>query len=338
MIQPMRLENKMLPVCRAYDLDIKSPEENWLIRSIWGYSAVGMIGGAPKCCKSWLGLDMAVSVASGTNCLGCFEVVQKGVVLAFLAEDALSNVRERLESICLSRQIDLKKLNLYVITSSSLRLDSKDDQTLLKKTLQEYRPKLLLLDPLVRLHRLDENSAADISRLLGFVRYLQRAYDTAIVLVHHASKKQRSQPGQTLRGSSDLHAFGDSNAYLSRRKDRLILQLEHRSAKPESPIEIRLVSEKDGSNTHLEAVSLATPINPEISLSDRILELIGKTEKPWRRTLIRKQLMVNNQMLGHALTALEENNLIQRTSKGWMGINCSEVETKPEDGLEQLKS
>jgi RecA-family ATPase len=70
------------------------------------------------------------------------------------------------------------------------------------------------------LHRLDENSAADISQLLGFLRELQRTHDTAIVLVHHASKKHRAQPGQALRGSSDLHAFGDSNACLWRASRR----------------------------------------------------------------------------------------------------------------------
>ena len=48
---------------------------------------------------------------------------------------------------------------------------------------------------------------------------MQRTYHTAIALVHHASKKHRAQPGQALRGSSDLHAFGDSNAYLARRKE-----------------------------------------------------------------------------------------------------------------------
>jgi hypothetical protein len=29
-----------------------------------------MIGGAPKCAKTWLELDMALSVATGTACLG----------------------------------------------------------------------------------------------------------------------------------------------------------------------------------------------------------------------------------------------------------------------------
>ena len=43
----------------------------------------------PKCSKTWLGLDIALSVATGTACLGKYAVPQPGPVLVYLAEDAL---------------------------------------------------------------------------------------------------------------------------------------------------------------------------------------------------------------------------------------------------------
>ena len=67
----------------------------------------------------------------------------------------------------------------------------------------------------MRLHRLDENSAADISGLLGFLRQLNRQHDVAVGLVHHMAKRARQDPGQALRGSSDLHAWTDSACYLA---------------------------------------------------------------------------------------------------------------------------
>jgi len=205
-----------LPVQRAAEREVQPPEQTWLIQDLWGLAAVGIVGGAPKCCKSFLGLDMALSVASATPCLGRFTVQAQGPALVFLAEDSLPAVRARLDGLCAQRNLDIRALDLYVITAPSLRLDQGPDRQLLEAMLARLNPRIVLLDPLVRLHRLDENSAADISRLLGFLRDLQRTYDTAIVLVHHASKKHRAQPGQALRGSSDLHAFGDSNAYLAR--------------------------------------------------------------------------------------------------------------------------
>jgi hypothetical protein len=313
----MALTKEILPVSRANELDIRQPEKAWLIESMWAYAAVGIIGGPPKCCKSWLGLDMALSVASGSPCLGQFPVKRKGPALIFLAEDALPAVRARIEALCSHRQIHIDSLDLFVITASTLRLDLIPDQQRLKATLSTFKPRILLLDPLVRLHRLDENSATDISSLLGFVREMQRSYDTAIVLVHHLSKKHYAQPGQALRGSSDLHAFGDSNAYLKRLKDRIILTLEHRAAKPPDPISLELISRPDGSATHLE-ISSPAKTTIEVSLNDRILALLRHEDKPLTRTTMRELLKCNNQRLGQTLLSLEKHGLILRTTRGWM--------------------
>jgi hypothetical protein len=315
----MDMTAKMFPVCRANELESQPPEQQWLIESIWTRGAVGIIGGAPKCCKSWFGLDMAVSVASGTPCLGRFAVKEPGPTLVFLAEDAIGAVRARLEALCAQRHLDIDRLNLYAITASTMRLDLADDQQRLNATLAALRPRLLLLDPLVRLHRLDENSAADISKLLGFIREMQRTYDTAIVLAHHTSKKHRAQPGQALRGSSDLHAFGDSNAYLARRKQRIVLTLEHRSAKPPEPIEMELVSRSNGSATHLEIVT-APSADTTASLAERTLVFLRNSDKPLTRTAIRNHLKVNNQRLGDTLTHLDRQGLVLRTSKGWVSL------------------
>ncbi len=318
----MELTAKMLPICRADKLEIQQPEQLWLIESIWAQCAVGIIGGAPKCCKSWFGLDMAVSVATGTHCLGRFAVKQAGPVLVFMAEDAVPAVRARIQALCTQRNFDIEHLNLYVITASTLRLDLAADQQRLNATLAYLNPRFLLLDPLVRLHRLDENSAADISKLLGFIREMQRTYHTAIAVVHHASKKHRAQPGQALRGSSDLHAFGDSNAYLARHKKQIVFSTEHRSAKSMDPIEIELVSRPNGSATHLEIVA-GTGSNATASLAERALLLLQNAKRPLTRTAIRAHLKVNNQRLGDTLAQLDKRALVLKTSTGWVTLTTN---------------
>jgi hypothetical protein len=66
-----------------------------------------MIGGAPKCAKTWLGLDIALSVATGTPCPGKYNVPERRPVLVYLAEDALPVVRERVEQMARHRGLDL---------------------------------------------------------------------------------------------------------------------------------------------------------------------------------------------------------------------------------------
>jgi len=312
-------EADLLSTVFARDLETERPQDRWLIESLWGREAVGVIGGSPKTMKSWLGLDFAVSVASGTPALDRFRVEAPGTALIYLAEDGLPQVRGRLDAICRHRGIPLDTLDVAVITESTVRLDSHRDQLRLRSTVAHFRPRLLVLDPLVRLHSLDENSSQDISRLLGYLRDLERSFDLALILVHHTSKKAHAQPGQSLRGSSDRHAFGDSNAYLARKGEDVLLTLEHRSARAPEPMVLRLACVEDGAASHLELQNGVTVDPGEVSLERKLVDLLRR-RGPLPRTQLRSELRINNHRLGEALTALEKAGEIRRTQDGW-GIN-----------------
>jgi RecA-family ATPase len=165
-----------LPVQRASELSIdSSPPLQWLVQGLWSDQAVGILGGEPKCCKSFLALDLAVSVASGAPCLRRFAVQRTGPVLLFPAEDSLAVVRRRLEGICSAAGVGFQSLPVEVITAPTLRLDAPKDRERLSNTVQAHQPRLLILDPLIRLHRVDENDASQIAALLSYLRQLQRA-------------------------------------------------------------------------------------------------------------------------------------------------------------------
>jgi RecA-family ATPase len=313
----LAVSTNTLPVVRASELDVQLQEQHWLIDGLWARSAIGLIGGPPKCCKTWMGLDMAVSVASGTAALGHFACKAPGTALVYLAEDALPQVRSRIEALCRSRGRDIASLDLHVITVPVLRLDIGEDQVRLARTIEQLRPRLVLLDPLVRLHRLDENSAAEISGLLGYIRDLQRRFDVAIVLVHHASKKQRSQPGQALRGSSDLHAIGDCNAYLARDGQRIALTIEHRAAPSPEPMLVDLVTDASAETACLRVVAPPSPLALQPTLGEQIIELLAVATEPLTRAALRSALRVNNLRLGDALERLERSSHIERTPQGW---------------------
>ncbi len=262
-----------------------------------------------------MGLDLAVSVASGTACLDRFEVHTPGPVLVYLAEDAQPRVRDRVAQLCLHRGLSLQSLNLHVVAAPSLRLDLERDQHALDQTLAALHPKLLLLDPLVRLHRLDENSAAEVSGLLGFLRHLNRTHQLALILVHHMAKRSRRDLGQALRGSSDLHAWTDSACYLVRRNDqRLQLTVEHRSAPAPDPVLLRLVS---GDGEPLRLLIDSDEVAQQQPLGEAIRCELRRSPQPVSRTALRRLLRVNNARLGEALLTLEKRSLVVRSPDGW---------------------
>src|SRR5260370_19419699 len=143
-----------LPVQRASQLSFDSaPLTHWLVQGLWSEQAVGILRGEPKCCKSFLALDLAVSVASGAPCLRRFSVQRTGPVLLFPAEDSLAVVRQRLEGICSAAGVDFQSLPVEVITAPTLRLDAPKDRQRLSNTIQASRPHCLHLHPLIPPHR-----------------------------------------------------------------------------------------------------------------------------------------------------------------------------------------
>ncbi len=309
---------QMLPVVRVAELPSDEIAERWLVEQLWCASSVGVIGGAPKCAKTWLGLDMALSVATGTPCLGKYNVPDRGPVLVYLAEDALRAVRERIDGMAQHRGLDLEEVEIHVITTPVLRLDQDLGRTRLWETVRRLRPRLLVLDPLVRLHGMDENHAGEMAELLAYFRSLQRELGVSVLLVHHTRKNAADgvAAGQGLRGSGDIHAFGDSNLYLRRTEEHLILSSEHRAAPATSPVYLRLAV-ADAATTHLEVIAESEREN-ELSLEDRVLNLLARGEMI-TRTRLRDALAVNNERLGKALEALERVGRISRTPQGWQG-------------------
>ena len=145
---PMRA-TPPLPVVRVGEIASQQSAPRWLVEGLWGAQSVGVIGGAPKCAKTWLGLDLALSVATGTACLGRYPVPESGPVLVYLAEDALPVVRQRVAGMARHRGLDLAGVDVHVITAPRLRLDRDPDRTRLLEAARQLRPRLLLLDPLV---------------------------------------------------------------------------------------------------------------------------------------------------------------------------------------------
>jgi hypothetical protein len=298
-----------LPVTRLCKLPPAPPGGGrWLVEGLWAAEGVGCIGGLPKVGKTWLGLELAVAVASGKPCLGRFKVPTPGHVLLFCAEDAAHDVRARVSGIAKARGIDFDRLPVGWIGVPDLWLDDPSHRRRLAKTLAKFTPRLLLLDPLVRLHRGDENSAAEVSELLGFLRGLQREYTVAIALVHHVRKSGASEPGTALRGSGDLHAWGDSNLYLVKRDKRPTVVVEHRANKAPPPFVVKL--EGDPARLIIDD----SPASLDDTLDDKIVQMLAGA--PLTRTVLRERLQVRNETLGAAIDRLVAAGRVLRFDGG----------------------
>lgn len=307
----------LLPVEPAYRLAERAEEHRWLVTGLWSEQAVGIVGGEPKCCKSFLALDLAVSVAAGSPCLRRFVVPKAGRVLLYAAEDALHIVRRRLDGIASAAGVTLADLDIQVIMVPVLRLDLDADRRNLADTVDRLRPRLLILDPFVRLHRIDENASGEVAPLLAYLRELQRRYGVAVLVVHHAKKGAGGvRAGQALRGSSEFHAWGDSNLYLRRDGEELTLTVEHRAAASPRPLTIELANR--GMALALEVAERAKPADVTApSLDERITTVLAEAQDALPFADLRARCRVRAATLHERIGVLAAAGRVVKTAEGY---------------------
>ena len=109
------------------------------------------------------------------------------------------------------------------------------------------------------------------------------------------AKRARRNLGQSLRGSSDLHAWTDSACYLVRRPDdRLQLTVEHRSAPAPDPLLLRL----SGGGDQPLSLLVDSADAPPPPLPEAVRAALRSAGQPLSRTVLRQRLRVNNARLG----------------------------------------
>jgi hypothetical protein len=139
--------------------------------------------------------------------------------------------------------------------------------------------------------------------------------------------------GQGLRGSDDIHAFGDSNLNLRRSREHLVLSSEHRAATAATSVTLELVT-TDAQTTHLEVIgelrdgpTKLTMEDKRRGLEERVLDLLSQGVTVTRAKL-RDSLGVKNERLGEALKSLERAGGLCRTPAGWQRLGRPSMEDR----------
>ncbi len=234
------------------DEEIRQPE--WIIPGLRA-GQVALVTAPGGTGKSFLLLEIAMSVASGTTLLPGLEVKTAGKVCLLNFEDDSFDIRQRGNAILrYFLDLDPSPENLYVASMSGHTLSLLDgrgdindeDVKWLKEQCQGMR--LLILDPLSHLHTADENSASQMSKLVQVLKGIGRETGTGIMISHHTGKAAalngQGDLQQSARGSSALVDASRIVMTLHRPKDADSYSLELTWAKlngvaPIAPMRLR---------------------------------------------------------------------------------------------------
>ena len=127
--------------------------------------------------------------------------------------------------------------------------------------------------------------------------------------------------GQALRGSSEFHAWGDSNLYLRRQAEDLTLTVEHRAASSIPPVSLELAQRGDA--LALEVVDRRSPVTPAPnSLDERITSALAETGQPLPFAELRARCRVRTATLYERLAALTEAGRIVKAGNAYSLPTC----------------
>jgi hypothetical protein len=153
--------------------------------------------------------------------------------------------------------------------------------------------------------------------LLGYLRQLQRELHVAVLLVHHARKGSGAKrPGQALRGSSDLHGWGDSNLYLRRNSTDLLLSVEHRAAPCQDNIPIELCANASALALAVKTgeSELSTESGPRAAPRQdprqRVIQAMKKLDGPVSIKRLRKICRIRTATLCQTLSILKDQGRV----------------------------
>lgn len=201
------------------ELELKPPE--YLIKHILETDSLGVMFGDPKTGKSFIALDMACCIATGTPFHG-HEIKKPGPVV-YIAGEGKNGLKRRLEAWRLEH--GLKSLeNVYLVTQPQ-RLTEAECVEIIKGVLGKMpeKPVFVVIDTLARnFGDGDENSTQAMSKYVSATDEIRLATKGAAVMtIHHSGLGDKNRG----RGSSALRAAIDCEYNVS--KDGGTVRLEN---------------------------------------------------------------------------------------------------------------
>ncbi len=160
----------------------------------------------------------------------------------------------------------------------------------------------------------EDTRAQEVSRVLAYLRDLQRSLGLAILVVHHV-RKSAGHGGLALRGSGDFWAWSDTNLYLGRKQAGLELSIEHRSASTPEPALLELTGDTAG--PYLRTCERDPGQDGPTPLRDRVLAYLSGQSSVARQESVRDAVRARMQSVVDVLRELEEAGDVERTALGW---------------------
>ena len=183
-------------------VDAPTVPTSWTIQDLIPDKSIGAIYGERESLKSFLTLDMALCVATGTAFNGA--ATRQGSVLYFAPEGS-TGIGIRRDAWKAQNGWEDKFVPFYS-RGGSFSFTSQQDRDYLADLLafaHDFAPRLVIFDTLGQsLGDADENSASDINKIARFLNDLKLAHDCSFLWVDHSGHESKRARGSSAKGGA----------------------------------------------------------------------------------------------------------------------------------------
>ncbi len=194
--------------------------------------------GSPKTKKSFLAMQIALTVATGSRLFDVLPQCDPAGVMIYDNELTAGVLKDRFQKVCRDMQVSPGGLNVLIECSRGKGTDLKRLVPRLKDRLVGRGIKLIILDAFYKLlpRGYDENDNAMMTELFNDLDGLATAVDAAVIVIHHTSKGAQVHKSVTDMGSGagSMSRAADTHAVLRKHQDEdcVVLEAAVRSFEP----------------------------------------------------------------------------------------------------------
>lgn len=255
------------------------PDPRWIITEVLPAEVVAQVYGESGSYKSFITLDMALAVATGSEWLGKHTTIQSKVV--YVAGEGVVGYKKRIKSWLKDNQLKIDVIeDTFRFLPEALPLNNSEDCAVFLHKVKEFVGKdsvdLIVLDTQARCTTgVEENSNTEMGVVISQLDSFKRELDATILLVHHTGK---IRPGD--RGASAVKSALDTQFSVIKDKNNKMV------------VTLKCTKQKDWEDGWDEKI-LMTPLGESLVISKGDSQGLATTALSWSNLSPKRKRVLN---------------------------------------------
>jgi hypothetical protein len=309
-----------------YMASFGSTETDWIVENWLPDQTIAMIVSPPGTYKTWILLDLAVSLATATPFLSIAPVRKSGPVLIVQQEDFHGSIAERMAVILAQRFRMGASANggpenfsvtlppnppIYLHPNRELRFGNPEAMDALEARIDELKPIAVIGDPLYTMVDMKSGDfmASAVDDMLR-LKLMRDRYRCSFVLAHHTAKRAQDSQREDLWGSQFLNAYLETGWQIRPKStNSAVIRRHFKVAKNIEESVLSFDIQTDQQPTHYRP-SLMAADDAADTTSAAILKLLV-TEPQVTQATMAKMLDADKSTISRALRKLVADDLIR---------------------------